>query len=56
LYYVANIRAAFRLDEPMLYTKDAWIVMFNEQSIAADSSSDVQYSAVPRYSSSAAAF
>jgi hypothetical protein len=42
----------------MLYTKDAWIVMFNEQSIAADSSSysDVQYSAVPRYSSSAAAF
>jgi hypothetical protein len=58
LYYVANIRAAFRLGEPMLYTKDAWIAMFNEQSIAADSGSygDVQYSAVPRYSSSAAAF
>jgi hypothetical protein len=59
LYYVANIRAAFRLGEPMFYTKDAWIVLFNEQqSSTANNSSydDMQYNAVPQHSSSAAAY
>jgi hypothetical protein len=42
----------------MFYTKDAWIVLFNEQATAEASSnySDVQYSAVPQHSSSAAAY
>jgi hypothetical protein len=57
-YYVANIRAAFRLCEPMFYTKDAWIALFNEQSLTADNADydGVQYSAVPRHNSSAASY
>jgi hypothetical protein len=59
LHYVANIRAAFRLSEPMFYTKDAWIALCNDQQSIAETSnsySDVQYSAVPQHSSSAAAY